>query len=265
MHNAHYGVKSKRTLIVVQNALMSEIRPDEAQRLQLARERRGFASAKDAATYFGWKYDTYVQHERGERGITRAADRYADAFRVSRGWLLTGEGKGPDGEVVTPPATGYRVEPNAIPEPGPVYLPLRGLLPRDVPEMGSTVGGFGKDDSAFEMNGEIVDFAPRPPGITHRKNVFCLRVSNDSMAPRYEDGDRIYVEKRKPAIRDYVVIELKPTSDGAPLKSFIKRLVAITPQLVTVEQFNPRGLLEFDPREINQILRVIPDPELRGE
>ena len=76
---------------------------------------------------------------------------------------------------------------------------------------------------------------------------------------------RIYVEKRKPAIRDYVVIELKPTSDGAPLKSFIKRLVSITPQLVTVEQFNPRGLLEFDPREINQMLRVIPDPELRGE
>ena len=146
-----------------------------------------------------------------------------------------------------------------------LFRSLRGLLPRDVPEMGSTVGGFGKDDSAFEMNGEIVDFAPRPPGITHRKNVFCLRVSNDSMAPRYEDGDRIYVEKRKPAIRDYVVIELKPTSDGAPLKSFTKRLVSITPQLVTVEQFNPRGLLEFDPREINQMLRVIPDPELRGE
>lgn len=161
--------------------------------------------------------------------------------------------------------TGYRVEPNAIPEPGPVYLPLRGLLPRDVPEMGATVGGFGKDDTAFEMNGEIVDMAPRPPGIAHRKNVFCLRVSNDSMEPRYEDGDRIYVEKRKPAIRDYVVIELKPTSDGAPLKSFIKRLVAITPQLVTVEQFNPRGLLEFEQREINQMLRVIPDPELRGE
>ncbi len=44
--------------------------------------------------YFGWNYDTYAQHENGTRGIGRAADRYAAAFRVSEAWLLTGEGDG---------------------------------------------------------------------------------------------------------------------------------------------------------------------------
>lgn len=261
MHNAHFGVKSKRTLIVVQNALMSEIRPDEAQRLQLARERRGFASAKDAATYFGWKYDTYVQHERGERGITRAADRYADAFRVSRGWLLTGEGMGPDGEVIAAPATGYRVEPNATFE-GEVRLPLKG--PRDIEELGITVGGLGDDDSAFEFNGQVIDIVPRPPGIANRTGVFALRVGNTSMVPKFEDGERVYVEKRKPAIGDYVVIELKPKEDGGAGKSYIKRLVAVKAGRVTAEQFNPRGFLEFEPHEIKQILRVIPTQELLG-
>ena len=34
---------------------------------------------------------------------------------------------------------------------------------------------------------------------------------------------------------------------------------------VTVEQFNPAGRLEFDASAIKQILRVIPERELRGE
>lgn len=79
-------------------------RPEPAKRLEEARIARGFDDAKKAATYFGWKYDTYAQHENGTRGIVRAADRYAKAFRVSQGWLLTGEGQGP-GETVEVPAT----------------------------------------------------------------------------------------------------------------------------------------------------------------
>lgn len=91
VHNAHHHVKAKRTSVGVHKAQMSDDRPDEAIRLQAARERRGFKSAKDAATFFGWKYDSYIQHERGERGIKKVAEKYAKAFRVSAAWLLTGE------------------------------------------------------------------------------------------------------------------------------------------------------------------------------
>ena len=68
-------------------------RPDAAKRLQRARERAGFPSAKAAATRHGWVYDTYAQHENGARGLTRAAKKYARAFKVSEGWLLTGDGE----------------------------------------------------------------------------------------------------------------------------------------------------------------------------
>lgn len=76
----------------------NESRPDFAQRLEQARLKRGFKTAKDAARFFGWNYETYAQHENGTRGIVRAADRYARAYRVSPGWLLTGEGKAPGEE-----------------------------------------------------------------------------------------------------------------------------------------------------------------------
>jgi len=67
-------------------------RPEFAKRLEQARKERGFETAKDAARRFGWTYETYIQHEQGIRGISRAAKKYADAFRVSEAWLLTGEG-----------------------------------------------------------------------------------------------------------------------------------------------------------------------------
>lgn len=67
-------------------------RPDFAKRLEQARIDRGFATPKDAARFFGWTYETYIQHEQGIRGISRASGKYAKAFRVSEAWLLTGEG-----------------------------------------------------------------------------------------------------------------------------------------------------------------------------
>jgi phage repressor protein C with HTH and peptisase S24 domain len=262
VHNAHLYVKAKRTLLPGQNARMAEVRPDDAQRLQLAREKRGFAKAKEAADYFGWNYDTYIQHERGERGISRAVKRYAEAFKVSPGWLLTGEGKGPSSDTAPASASsGYRVEPNAAFE-GEVRLPLKG--PRDIEELGITVGGMGDDDSAFAFNGQVIDIVPRPPGIANRKGVFALRVGNTSMTPKFEDGERVYVEPRKPAIGDYVVIELKATEEGQPGKSFIKRLVTMNSARIEVEQFNPKGRIEFARDEVHQILRVIPVSELLG-
>lgn len=81
-------------------------RPEPAVRLRLARERRGFASAKDAAQFFGWPYQSYLQHENGLRGLTRVAKKYAQAFRTTEAWLLTGEGDNPQGETITVPIAG---------------------------------------------------------------------------------------------------------------------------------------------------------------
>ncbi len=92
VHYAPTGVKAKRTHYLAQNALMEfDDRPDQAKRLEQARKAAGYESARAAAIRFDWSYDTYSQHERGERGLSRSAKRYAKAFKVSEAWLLTGE------------------------------------------------------------------------------------------------------------------------------------------------------------------------------
>lgn len=96
VHNAQRIVKAKSTpILCIVHFMENDTRPDPAKRLQVARERAGFGSAKAAAIRFGWNYETYAQHENGTRGIIRAAARYAAAFKVSPGWLLTGDGPGP--------------------------------------------------------------------------------------------------------------------------------------------------------------------------
>lgn len=104
MRYAHSFVKSKCTSLSCKlHSMEFDDRPDQAKRLEQARKARGFGTPKKAATFFGWKYETYIQHEQGLRGISRAAGKYATAFKVSEGWLLTGEGHGPDGEEIAPP------------------------------------------------------------------------------------------------------------------------------------------------------------------
>ncbi|PRX09997.1 UNVERIFIED_ORG: SOS-response transcriptional repressor LexA [Martelella mediterranea] len=105
-------------------------RPSPAIRLQQARERRGFKSAKAAAEYFGWSVATYIQHENGQRGLVRAAARYAKAFRISEGWLLTGDGDapGPAIPLVSLVSAGKLEQPNGyIPSDEFVTVPAGGL------------------------------------------------------------------------------------------------------------------------------------------
>lgn len=260
---ARTDVKSICTDDFVQTARMSDDRPQPAIRLQKAREARGFSSAREAAQRLGFNYETYSQHERGLRGLSRAAADYAKAFKVSVGWLMNGEGSGPGQDSLVARDPIAEPEPNAVIEQGPVYLPPM-YGPRDIEELGAAVAGDGEDEAAFEMNGQVVDLVKRPPGLLHRKDVFALRVSNVSMYPKYEDGERLYIEKRRPAVGEYVVVELIPKEEGRPGKAYIKKLVAANSAKITVEQFNPHGILNFARDEVKQLLRVIPQDELLG-
>lgn len=234
-----------------------------ADRLKRARIAKRYETAADAAEAFGWNPATYRSHENGTRGLTPgSAERYGRALGVKAAWLLYGEGEDPT-PAPTPPEF-YEPKANAVME-GLTHLPFPTNL-RDVEELGVTMGGDGEDDSVFALNGQVIDRVMRPQGLLNRKNVFALRVASSSMSPKFEEGERIYVEQMgSPAIGDYIVIELKPTEDGQPGKSFIKRLVGRKGPILRVEQFNPHGYLEFGLNEILRIFRVFPQRELLGE
>ncbi len=148
-------------------------------------------------------------------------------------------------------------------ETGAAVPPRRNEMPKDVPIMGTTVGGATGD---FEMNGgEPVDFARRPPRIAGRRDVFCLFVQGTSMAPWRQPGDLIYVEvNRAPQNGDYVVIEMLPTPPDDIRPAFLKRLVSVSGNRITVQQYTPGKTFEIDRRKVGRFLRVMDWSELLG-
>lgn len=184
VHNAHQAVKSKRTPITCFLHIMDfDDRPDYAKRLERARLARGFPTAKDAARFFGWPYDTYAQHENGTRGIGRAAAKYAKAFRASEGWLLTGEGSGPGG-APSVPLVGY-LGAGAEVLPEFEQVPPEGLEQIEIP---------------FPLPEEMVAF----------------KVRGISMLPVFKDGTIIvvYRDQKKPLESFYGEEAAVRTDDG---------------------------------------------------
>lgn len=169
---ARHNVKSKRTLVsCFLHYMKFDDRPDAAKRLEQARIARKFETAKDAAIYFGWSVDTYTQHENGTRGIVRAADKYAKAFRVSQGWLLTGEGDGP--------------------EKGPTMVQIVGKA------------GAGPDGSVLFATGDG-NFGEVPPPEGSSVNTSALEVQGDSMRGIANDGWLIFYDEKESPTEDHM-------------------------------------------------------------
>jgi phage repressor protein C with HTH and peptisase S24 domain len=130
------------------------------ERLRIARQNAGFDNATDAARAFGWNENTYRSHENGERGLRLAiAERYAEAFETSAGWLLTGEGE-------------------AEPKPEP----------KNIVRLVGRIGAGAVIDSDLEQEppdgfAEIEIPYPVPDGAV------AFEIVGDSMWPRYDPGD----------------------------------------------------------------------------
>jgi len=232
--------------------------------LKEIREKKGLSQAK-LAQLAGTSQPQIKRLEDGERKLTREwAERLAPHLEVAPERILFPNGM----PVGAPPHIEDRVREQPSPnvdlsriEDAP---PLRRFAgPRDVPVLGTAVGG-GDEDGDFRFNGETIDMAPRPPGIANRKDVYALYVENDSMYPRFRPGVKLYVDPhRRPLAGDDVVLELHG-AEGEAGKGFIKCLVKRTATKVIVEQFNPPKQIEFDANQVKNLHRVIPYDELLG-
>lgn len=171
-----------------------------------------------------------------------SASRLARVLQCDVGWLMTGEGN----PAPTLADSSNHDAPNAMMPHSSVDFVVG---PRDLPIRGNARGG---SDAFFLDNGDIQGMAHRPGALVGVKNAFACYMTGDSMEPRYEAGDLLYVNPIKPIRpRDYVLIELDDH------QAYVKRLVRRTTEKVIVEQFNPKKELHYDTSRIIHIYRVV--------
>ena len=185
--------------------------------------------------YFGWKYETYIQHERGERGLSRTAKQYATAYRVSAAWLLTGEGVR---------------ESNLVAVHGRIGAGAIVTIAQDAEEIdagewfempdGATCWAYAVEGDSMRPRfypGEVVVFSKEASPIESLVGQYCLVQLADS-------GDRLVKTLRKGRTSDRWRLEshnADPIEDVALLGAF--RWVATFPprdgRLVVVPEVRP--------------------------
>lgn len=133
--------------------------------------------------------------------------------------------------------------------------------PFDVPILGGASCG---DDGLFELNGQTLDYARRPPRLSGAKGVYALFVHGESMSPWREPGELVYVHPHQPVkIGDYVVVQMVP-EPGKPSAAYIKRLVRRTADKLVLMQFNPREEKTLPMKKVKAIHRIMSWSELMG-
>lgn len=160
-----------------------------ADRLKQARIAARYKTAADAAAAMGVKYSTYSAHENGEKGLSRAADRYARFFRVSKVWLLDGTGT------------------------------MKGEI-RAVPVMGKVLAGSG----APQIENGLALSAREHVEIPEATGLGALVVEGRSQWPKWIDGDIILYElepvRPAEAVDQYAIVE---TVNGERLIKMLRK------------------------------------------
>jgi SOS-response transcriptional repressor LexA len=105
---------------------------------------------------------------------------------------------------------------------------------RDLPVYGSAEGGNG----VMIIDSDPIEYAPRPATLIGVKGAFAIYVVNDSMAPAYEQGDRVHIHPGRPVTPGKDALFIREDADGTR-HAMIKRLVRATNTTWKVCQFNP--------------------------
>lgn len=147
-------------------------------------------------------------------------------------------------------------------------------LPYDVPVYGTALGADLEvedggtvtrvERTIIEMT-DVIDHALRHPGIAGDMNAYCLTVVGNSMSPRWDDGDPIYVStKRQAGLGDYVVLQIRDGSEEV-ICALVKRLVGRMADAYELEQFNPPIRFRVEKSMVARIHPVLSHKELAGK
>lgn len=233
---------------------------DWHERAKTALERKKWTVA-DLQRATAIPYDRLNKQLRGDVKNPRGDDQklIADALGVRLLWLRDGLEPMTEGPKDAAPLPPEPLPPGETMTEAPMLS--RHDMPLDVPVYGTAVGGSMGD---FQLNGQVVDYIRRPPSLTRARNAFAIFYANDSMFPRYETGDPIYVNpSRPPGPGDDVLIEMHGEGDGEPGAAYVKRLVKRSASFVMLQQFNPpRSDIKIDLAKIRNLWRIVPPKEL---
>ena len=169
----------------------------KADRLRIAREKAGFASAQAAAEAFHWGVAGYRHHENGTRSYgPDKAKTYARAFKVKAGWLL-----GMDGMDDSPPALRIVTSDKLVVETSVAAGVWReAMQSQDIIEIDTPPPLAEAKRMGFTVEGRSMDLCYDPGTVLD-----CVSIFYNGVEP--QNGDHVIVERCMGDLRELTVKE----------------------------------------------------------
>lgn len=163
--------------------------------------------------------------------------------------------------------------------PAPADLLSNGNFPhgltRDIPVLGTAEGaaesvGENGDPMLIESIclslSEVIEYKVRPSSLVQRKDIYALYISGESMVPRFEQGELVYVDpQRPPSIGDDVIVQLRAEradGDEQVIRALVKRLRRRSTDYAEFEQYNPPMTFRLPTNSIARMHRIMRLDEL---
>lgn len=125
---------------------------------------------------------------------------------------------------------------------------------RTLPVFGMSEGG---EAGAFELNGVIADYVYCPAELEGVPDAYAIYMVGESMVPRYEPGETLYVHPHRPARPgNYVNIQVMKAGSDQKL-AFVKRFVRRDNGTWTFKQLNPEKEIQFAASEVVSVHKII--------
>jgi len=137
-----------------------------------------------------------------------------------------------------------------------------------VPLLGTAFGSDIEEMAGVEttelMLSEVLDYLARPPSLATDSTAYAVTTIGDSMAPRFEPGETVFVSPKAPVnVGDDVLVQLHNGDDGEDSQVagrvttvLLKRLVRRTSKFVELRQFNPDKTFQVPVGRVRHLHRV---------
>lgn len=213
---------------------------------------------EELARAVGKTRNAVTQWESGaSRPRLNTLEDIAGALNVSVDWLLTGNTPNVAGTETT--RTNSKM--SDVKFTNGILTP-RHYMSREVPVMGTAA--CNSDYGSFKLDTSIIDYVHRPPALLMTKDLYALYVEGDTMEPRFNAGDLVFVHPHKPVrIGDSVVVQIAKTIDE-PIEAMIAVMAKRTSHDVFLQKYNPDKIINFDNANIVSIHKILEMRELFG-
>ena len=112
-----------------------------------------------------------------------------------------------------------------------------------IPVYGQAVAGINGE---FAFDGKKLFEVPCPPQLLNVENAYGVEVAGDTMSPRYDDGEIVYIDTvRRVKKGDYVVAKIMMQEEDSFPTAFIKRFIRHNEKELVLTQLNPAKELVF--------------------